>query len=447
MTETFADVDSAAVALAFARAQRSIADTADANLLKVAAAWAAMHSTDSIDEAAAITGGGFLEETIPIAGPGAPLVAEFSVAEFALAVGLSTDAGKLFLGEAVELRYRLPKVWARVVGGDLVAWKARRIARAAMVLSVEAVAYVDQHVAPVAHKIRVAGLDRTIAAAIAHYMPEETERRRQAAADGRCFNVGKPESGLKGVADVWGALDAADALDLDAAVAAGAEALKDLGSTESLDVRRSRAVAGLARRQLAFDLNVAEPTATTRKPRQVVLHVHLAEAAIHGEGGIGRMENHRSPVTAEQIRQWCANPDAQVVVKPVIDLAEHHHVEGYEVPARIAEQAVLINSTCVFPWCTRSARSCDSDHIKPFNQGGTTSSDNIAPLCRRHHRHKTHGRWRYIRLEAGSFLWTSPHGYKFLRDETGTADVSRDHRPRPQRSGEQPPDRPLDRQP
>ena len=371
MTETLADVDSAAVALSFARARRAVADQAERELLQVAAAWAAMHSTDSIDEAASITDRCFLEEAMPIAGPGAPLVAEFSVAEFALAVGLSIDAGKLFLGEAVELRYRLPKVWARVVGGDLVAWKARRIARATVGLSVEAVAYVDRHVAPVAHKIRVAGLDRTIATAIARFMPEETERRRQAAADGRCFNVGKPQSGLEGVADVWGTLDAADALDLNAAVAAGAEALKDLGSTESLDVRRSQAVAGLARRQLAFDLNNTESdadadgpsrTRTARKPRQVVLHVHLAEAAIRGEGGIGRMENHRTPVTAEQIRDWCANPDAEVVVKPVIDLADHHHVEGYEVPARIAEQAALINSRRVLGSdATPSLRSCDEE--------------------------------------------------------------------------------------
>ena len=47
----------------------------------------------------------------------------------------------------------------------------------------------------------------------------------------------------------------ADALDLDAAVAEGAEALKTLGSTESLDVRRAQALGAIARRQLAFDLN------------------------------------------------------------------------------------------------------------------------------------------------------------------------------------------------
>ena len=212
----------------------------------------------------------------------------------------------------------------------------------------------------------------------------------------------------------------------------GAEALKTLGSTESFDVRRAQALGAIARRQLAFDLNgTDDETGSTpaRKPRQVVLHVHLSEAAIRGEaGGLGRFENTRSPITAEQIRDWCGNPDAHVVVKPVIDLNDHHHVNAYEVPDRIREQSALITQTCVFPWCTRSARRCDSDHIQPYDAGGSTSSDNIAPLCRRHHRLKTHGGWTYRPLEPGSYLWTSPHGYTYLRDESGTLDVSRERR-------------------
>ncbi len=249
---------------------------------------------------------------------------------------------------------------------------------------------------------------------------------------------------------MWGTLDVADALDLDAAVSAGAQTLKALGSTESLDVRRAQAVGALARRQLSLDLNANPDSDTTdhseqasakpRQPRQVVLYVHLAEAAISGEsGGFGRCENTRTPVTAEQIRDWCANPDAQVVVKPVIDLDAHHHVEAYEVPDRITEQSMLVNHSCVFPWCTRSARACDSDHIRPHDRGGPTCSDNIAPLCRKHHRLKTHGGWTYTRIEAGTFLWTSPHGYTYLRDRTGTLDVSRDQRPASSRPPERRP--------
>ena len=360
--ETEPEADSAAAVLGFVRDQRVVADRAEANLLQAAVSWVAMHSVDSIDQAATVWDRTYGDTAITVAGPGAPLVAEFSVAEFGAAVGLATEAAKAYLGEAVELRYRLPRTWKRVCSGELPAWKARRIARATIMLSAEAAEFVDRHVAPIAHRVRLSQLDRLVGEAIARFMPEETERRRKQAADGRSFNVGTSQTSLEGTADVWGTLDVADALDLDAAVSAGADTLKRLGSTESLDVRRAQAVGALARRQLSLDLN-ADPDADdrvrsrpgkTHKPRQVVLHVHLSEAAIRGEaGGIGRCENTRSPVTAEQIRDWCANPDAQVVVKPVLDLDDHHHVDAYEVPDRIVEHSVLINQTCVFPWCTR----------------------------------------------------------------------------------------------
>ena len=37
---------------------------------------------------------------------------------------------------------------------------------------------------------------------------------------------------------------------------------------------------------------------------------------------------------------------------------------------------------------------------------------------------KTQTAWRYVVLERGSYLWTSPHGYQFLRDRDGTLDVT-----------------------
>ena len=167
--------------------------------------------------------------------------------------------------------------------------------------------------------------------------------------------------------------------------------------------------------------------------------MHLSDTAITGTSGcleLARVENHHRIVTADQVRTWCANPDTEVVVKPVIDLNEHIHVEGYEVPDRLREQVTLRDHNCVFPWCTRSARKMDADHVIPYAEGGTTSSDNIAPLCRRHHRLKTHTSWTYTMLEPGSFLWSSPFGYQFLRDHHGTLDVTRDRR----RFGADPPD-------
>ena len=125
-------------------------------------------------------------------------------------------------------------------------------------------------------------------------------------------------------------------------------------------------------------------------------------------------------------------PGRQVTVKPVVDLAEHLHVDQYQVPDRLADQATERDLTCVFPWCTRPAEACDLDHVIPYSEGGQTASDNLGPLCRRHHRLKTHhSGWGYTVLEPGCYLWSSPHGYQFLRDHRGTTDVTRDRTTHP----------------
>ena len=63
-------------------------------------------------------------------------------------------------------------------------------------------------------------------------------------------------------------------------------------------------------------------------------------------------------------------------------------------------------------------------------QGGATCTCNIAPLCRGHHRLKTQTAWRHLVLGPGSYLWTSPHGYRFVRDQDGTRDVTPAVRPK-----------------
>ena len=84
MTTTRTDLDSAAAVLAFARESRAAADRAEADLLVAAVTWAEQHPPESFDEAATwITPGG--DTGLTLAGEGAPLVAEFCIAEFALA--------------------------------------------------------------------------------------------------------------------------------------------------------------------------------------------------------------------------------------------------------------------------------------------------------------------------------------------------------------------------
>ena len=130
------------------RDRRADEERAAADQLVLAAQWADLHPPESIHSAATFTVPG-CEHEEPIAGEGAPLVAEFCLAELGAALGVSTTAAKRLVGQALELRHRLPRLWAQVQAGRVPAWRARGVAEvtihAAPALTREAAGFVDAH--------------------------------------------------------------------------------------------------------------------------------------------------------------------------------------------------------------------------------------------------------------------------------------------------------------
>ncbi|MQW75562.1 DUF222 domain-containing protein [Nocardioides sp. dk4132] len=416
------ECDTPAAVLAFAQARRAAAQRAEIDVLEAALVWAAMHPEESVADAAPTAGLVFGELAVPLAGEGAPLVAEFAPIEFGAAIGMSTDSARSLVGDALELAHRLKRTWKLVRAGRVPLWKARRLAQLTTTLPLDGAEFVDRQLAALVGKISWAGIERLVDQARVMFDPEGAEKQRREAADGRRFDVHTDEATHDGTVHVEGVLDLADAIDLDTAIRQGAEELAALGSTESLDVRRSMAAGELARRQLAFDLRAeaGDGAASVVKPRQVVIHVHLSHAAIsRDESGIAHVEETRSIVSTEQVRDWCSG-DAQVVIKPVIDLETHHHTDAYAVPDRLADQTRLAQPVCAFPWCERPARRCDTDHVTAHGDSGPTCSCNLAPLCRRHHRAKTHTGWAYDKTDAATYLWRSPHGLHLMKDRGST---------------------------
>ena len=102
-----------------------------------------------------------------------------------------------------------------------------------MALTPAAAGYVDAHVAPVAHKVGPAQLSRLVAEAKARYAPELAEAERAAAADARHATVALADLTTAGTVRLDAEVDLADALDLEAALAAGAEQQRLAGSTAS----------------------------------------------------------------------------------------------------------------------------------------------------------------------------------------------------------------------
>jgi hypothetical protein len=419
---------SAADLLEVMRHETSAATAAEVRRLRVVIDWSTLHATD--DEADAAFG----DHGIPLAGPGAPWVSEFAVMELGAVLAMSTDSAKRYVGAALEVRFRLPRIWAQVDSGRLSFWKAKWIAERTMSLPEPGALFVDERIGAYAHRISFAEAERQISAVVERFDPDAAEKQRREQADGRHFSVHKSQTTIAGNVEVTGTLDAQDALDLDLAVAQRAEDLKTAGSTESLDVRRAQAVADLARGYdpLHFeDGSEDQPAPRRRTKRTVELVVHLHAETVFGNpaANLGRCETTRSPINAETVRQWCGNPDTVVHVKPVRDLADHVHVAAYEHPDRLAEQDELVDLHCAFPFCTRPAQRCDKDHAVPYDDGGPTCSCNSAPLCRAHHRLKTHGGWTYDVLDRGTYLWHSPFGHLYRRDHTGTEPLATRRRP------------------
>ena len=376
--------------LGAARTVQSDLTALEARRFEIAAQWAALHPGEEVDQTVP-----WEERELEIAGEGAPTVAEFCIAELAATLGMSTDAGRNLVGDAVETQHRLPRLWARVMALEVPVWRARRVAHHTASLPPKAAAYVDRHLAAVIDKCSYAQIERTVEAARTTCDPEAELARTTEDHLGVRITHARPALGeTPGIGFVDASLTTADALDLETAVADIAHQLLTTHPDASRDTRRAMALGILARGEHPGEIT-----------REVVIYTHHRPA--EGPGIIG-VDNTRAWITIDQLSEWCVQAGTKVTVKPVLDLTDELLADRYEPTPAQHEQAILTHPTCVFPACTRPSRGCDLDHIIPWPLGPTATS-NLAPLCRFHHRLKTTGGWTYRRLTPMSFEWTSPH--------------------------------------
>src|SRR4051794_1959257 len=130
---------------------RRNADREEARLLAAVVAYVDLHPvTDPDDAAGWPTGGsppGVKPELAPLAGPGTPAVAEHAVEALGAVLRQPYRSTLSLVADAVELCYRLPRLWALVQDGSLQTWKARQAAHETTHLCEAAVGFVDRHLA------------------------------------------------------------------------------------------------------------------------------------------------------------------------------------------------------------------------------------------------------------------------------------------------------------
>lgn len=408
----------AAAVLAAARRHRAEAEAAERAKLEDAITWAALHEVAEDDYYA--TWG---DTPIAITGEGAPLIAEMCIAEFAAALGLRTGAGRQFLADAVELAHRLPQVLTQVRAGRVQVFKARRIASRTSDLTLEGAAYVDRHVAFAAARVSLRQVELLVDEARAKFQPEEAAELARRAAESRHVFVDTFQVSFDGTSRVHAELDLADALDFDDAVNLIAKRLEQEPPELTTDACRAKAVGVLARGELVLPGEQAATTGTRARNLNLVVHLNSDGKALDDTVFL---EQGRRLLVLDQIKDW-AGDATRVTIRPVIDLHDRLSASGYAVPDAIVEHIELRDRHCVFPHCERVARACDKDHIEPYDPHGPpgqTNTDNLASLCRSHHRLKTFGGWSYQMTTPGVFRWRSPAGLDYLVDASGTRELT-----------------------
>jgi Domain of unknown function (DUF222)/HNH endonuclease len=132
------------------------------------------------------------------------------------------------------------------------------------------------------------------------------------------------------------------------------------------------------------------------------------------------------PVGARTARMLAAGQHAvwrRLLTAPQSGLLVHAEAHTYRPTAQVRRQVSARDGYCSFPTCAMPAARCDLDHVTPFDhrrpeRGGPTTAENLQPLCRRHHRLKTHGRWSVRHSETPTItVWTSPSGHSYQANE------------------------------
>lgn len=110
---------------------------------------------------------------------------------------------------------------------------------------------------------------------------------------------------------------------------------------------------------------------------------------------------------------WVLDPDLlsnpvwhRLIVDPVTQDVLAHEFVGRLAPDTLQVAVAFRDGVCQAPGCLKPADECDGDHREPWPEG-STSGENIWPLCRRHHILKGHRVLQWV-LPSGRVISAEP---------------------------------------
>jgi len=343
------------------------------------------------------------------------------------ALRLSAGTAQMRIDVARTLVNHLPNTCSALATGELSAAHATVIAKetAAAIrdgLSEFAIFSIEQKAIAHAEFHTPSQVAQQVRSAIAKFAPATFEEVVEKARDCRrvsCYND------IDGMSTVVAILPAADAQTVMKAIEAfiikGSTELNisadspvsdtpvsdtPVSDTRNADMKRADALTAIAGFALAAS---SEDVALHRRPITVNVTIDLPTLLGLSENP-GQLAGYGA-IPASVARALASDGKwKRFITDPQTGALLDYGRETYQPPQALIDFLIARDRTCRFPGCRRSAALSDLDHAQSWEEGGTTSLDNLGALCRRHHLLKTHGGWGIESRADGSCTWTSPLG-------------------------------------
>lgn len=325
------------------------------------------------------------------------------------AMSMTFGRASALVSAAVELIERLPCVAALLRGGWIGMEAVRAIVEQTRMVSDELIGELDRQLAAElgptrrrAHAPKIGPLRRLLGRMILRADPvgaEANAREAREDSDVHLEPIGGDRAALSAIVPAEIGLEIMERIEQLVRRAGD-------GDTRTLPQKRAAGLLALARgwdRLPAPDGSLPGDPSALAAARQVVLY------AFEAPDGVTDLRGH-GPVTGATVEDLESTVRRRHV--RVADLAsgESAGAVRYSPSEALRLFCQGRDGTCVFPGCGVDAERCDLDHIVPFDhvdpaRGGHTTSDDLADLCRGHHRLKTDGIWAYHRDADGGYVW------------------------------------------
>ena len=328
---------------------------------------------------------------------------EMASAEIRAALHLTRYSADAELSFALDLRQRLPQVHAMLETGVIDVQRARTIDRETCHLTTATARNVVERIAEAAPQLTTGQLRARIKKLCIQGDVEEAQKRYDYAVDERSVIA---EATVDGTANLRGTgLPPHRVVAITRRINKIARSLRGKGETRSMDQLRADVY-----------LDILQGTDKAKRERGVV-HMTVDLDTLTGLTEHPGDLNGFAPVISDIARQVADDqPDAEWRYTITDTQTGQPIASGITSRRPTASQRREVETrdrTCIFPGCRMPATDCDLDHTTTWEEGGPTTPDNLATLCRTDHQLRHNG-WSYTTLPNGATEWTSPLGHTYI---------------------------------